>query len=204
MIGANAPVRPRSTQRPIDFTVIDTPEEAMLMPGGDLWAGLVLGPLAGHVTVASGDQTMEYEIQPSPDHLTYSGTMNGADFQLEGRAEAPRGIRVKGTTPGGALDSLRRGGGGGFGLYGSAGSVEFSSLLALDRSGRGGLAYLGGTYGGLQLEARARKGEGGTVEVEGTLGQMELHQTISLGPEQEWIIQGQIGDEHYLQVIERY
>ena len=201
----HTPVRPRSTPqtRPFDLSEIDTPEEAMVMPGADLWAGLVLGPLAGRVSVMSGDQVLQYEIEPSPDHLTYKGTLNGQPFELEGRAARPRGIQVTGETPGGAVDSLRRGGGGGFGLDGSVGEVEFSQLLALDRGGHG-LAYLAGTLDGEEFEARARKGENRSVEVEGHLGDQPLHQTIRLGPNQEWIISGEVGDHHYTQMIERF
>lgn len=175
------------------------------MPGADLWVGLVLGPLAGRVTVYSGSEEFQYETVPSPQKLTYRGAMNGQPFTLEGKPANPRGIQVRGETPGGAIDSLRRGGRGGFGLDGVAGAVEFSQMLALDMSGSTEkLAYLGGTIGGHKLEARAYKGEHGTVDVRGTLGDKELRQTIWQGPDQEWLIKGRVGDHHYVEVIERY
>lgn len=204
MIQSHASVRPRSNPpQKLDFSTIDTAEEAMLMPGADLWAGLVLGPLAGRVSVMSGNQVLQYEIEPAPDHLTYRGTLNGQPFQLEGKAARPQGIRVTGDTPGGPVDSLRRGGGRGFGLDGSVGEVEFSQLLALDQGGHG-LAYLAGTVNGEEFEARAQKGEHRSVVVTGHLGDDELHQTIRLGPHQEWIISGAVGEVSYTQIIERF
>ena len=55
MILTRNAVQPRSSNAKIDFSKIDTPEEAMLSPGGDLWVGLLLGPLDGHVTVQTSD-----------------------------------------------------------------------------------------------------------------------------------------------------
>lgn len=202
---ANNTVQPRSTPtKRIDFTKIDTPEEAMLSPGGDLWVGLVLGPLEGKVTVLSGDQSLYYETKKdTPNSLKYTGLMNGTPFTLEG-VGTPKGIHVIGHTPGGAIDSLRQGGGGGFGLDGSAGVVDFHQILALDRSGaEGKLAYLGGNIGGLEYDARAVKGPNGTVEVNGTLGDMKVHQTIREGDHQEWIISGTVGESRFTEIIER-
>lgn len=208
MIRTNRQVQPRSSQpqKPFDLTKVDSAEEAMIMPGADLWVGLVLGPLPGRVSVESGGQQLTYETRSGRNKLIYTGTLNGNPFMLEGKSANPRGIRVTGETAGGAIDSLRRGGGGGFGLDGAAGDVEFSQMLALDRSGgdSGKLAYLGGTLNGRELEARARKGENGEVLVEGHLGDQPLHQTITVGPTDEWIIEGQVGDVHYNQIIERY
>jgi hypothetical protein len=207
MIRSMNPVQPRSlSSHSFDFEKIDRPEEAMVMPGGDLWVGLVLGPLPGKVTVTSGDQSLSYETHPGPNKLHYQGQINGQAFTLEGTAAQPRGIRVKGETPAGSIDSLRRGGGGGFGLDGRTGAVEFSQMLALDRSGgaSGKLAYLGGTVGGQQLEAWARKEDDGTVEVSGTLGEIPVNQTIRTGPNDEWIIKGTIGSSDYTEIIERY
>lgn len=208
MIIQNRSVQPRSPQpqKPFDLSKIDSAEEAMVMPGADLWAGLVLGPLSGRVTVESAGQTLNYEIRPGKNKIYYAGTMNGKPFKLEGKPANPRGIQVQGPTSGGPIDSLRRGGGGGFGLDGSAGETEFSQMLALDRSGgtSGSLAYLGGTIDGRPLEARARKGENGEVLVDGKLGEQPLHQVITLGPTDEWIIKGQVGEHSYTEVIERY
>lgn len=207
MIGSMNSVQPApSLQRKFDLSTIDTAEEAMIMPGADLWAGLVLGPLSGRVTVSSGGQELAYEIMPAPQGIYYRGHLNGEGFLLEGKSARPRGIQVTGETAGGDIDSLRRGGGGGFGLDGSAGEVDFSQMLALDRSGgtSGQLAYLGGTIHGEKLEARARKGENGEVLVTGTLGELPLNQTIRQGPGQEWIIKGQVGEHRYTEIIERY
>ena len=200
-------VQPRpQAQRPFDLAEIDTPEEALLMPGADLWTGLVLGPLSGRVSILAEGEALYYDIHPAEHGITYTGWMNGEAFELQGTAANPRGIRVEGSTPGGEVDSLRRGGRGGFGLDGQVGEVEFSHILALDQSGgsSGNLAYLGGTVGGVKLEARARKGEDNTVEVEGTLGELELRQSIRLGPDEQWIISGTVGDHQYLQIIERF
>ena len=208
MIRINPTIQPRSSQpqKPFDLSTIDSAEEAMVMPGADLWVGLVLGPLSGRVTVESAGQQLTYEMRQGRQKVVYTGTLNGNPFKLEGKPANPRGIRVQGETAGGAVDSLRRGGGGGFGLDGEVGEVPFSQMLALDRSGgtSGSLAYLGGKLNGRDLEARATKGPDGTVLVDGKLGDQPLHQTIRTGPTDEWIIQGQIGDHNYTQVIERY
>lgn len=209
MISVNNRFQPRSStnnNQALDFSRIDTPEEAMLSPGGDLWVGLLLGPLNGHVTVTTDDrQTLTYETRLEDGKLNYRGSLNGKAFHLEGKGVAPQGIRVQGETPGGSIDSLRRGGGMGFGLDGSAGSVEFSQILALDRSGgaHGYLAYMGGTVQEQELEARVFKGEDGAVEVRGYLGQTPLFQEVRKGEEDRWIIRGSIGDTRYTQVIER-
>lgn len=205
-ISTGTPVQPRSLTTPkIDFSTIDTPTEAMLCPGGDLWVGLLLGPLNGHVTVTTQDhQVLTYDSKLENGKLQYAGSLNGEAFTLEGKSEAPQGIRVQGETPGGRIDSLRRGGGLGFGLDGSAGSVEFSQILALDRSGgaHGYLAFLGGTVQGQELEARVYKTEDG-VEVRGTLGDTPLHQDVREGEGSVWIVRGSIGEEKYTQVIQR-
>lgn len=210
MISARNHVQPRSsiagTHNRIDFSKIDTAEEAMLSPGGDLWVGLLLGPLNGHVTVTTSDsQVLTYETKVENGKMNYTGSLNGRSFRLEGKGVAPQGIRVQGETPGGAIDSLRRGGGMGFGLDGNAGDVEFSQILALDRSGgaHGYLAFMGGTIGDQELEARVFKGEDGAVEVRGYLGDTPLFQDVRKGEEDRWIIRGNIGPQKYTQVIER-
>lgn len=205
MISATTAVQPRSShQRRIDFSKIDTPEEAMLSPGGDLWVGLVLGPLEGKVTIASGDQTLTYETKQEGNSLHYTGRMNGKPFTLEGVGTG-RGIHVTGETPGGSVDSLRQGGGNGFGLDGTAGAVDFHQIMALARDTREGkLAFLGGQIGGLELNARAVKGPNNTVEVNGTLGDTPIHQTITETENKEWFIQGDFGGTAYTQLIERY
>jgi hypothetical protein len=207
MISIRNQVQPRSSSTTtIEFSKIDTPEEAMLCPGGDLWVGLLLGPLNGHVTVTTDDyQTLTYETKVKDGRQDYTGTLNGRPFQLEGKGVAPQGIRVQGETSGGSIDSLRRGGGMGFGLDGTAGSIEFSQLFALDRSGgaHGYLAYMGGTVQEQKLEARVFKGEDGAVEVRGHLGDTPLFQEVRKGEEDRWIIQGRFGAQSYTQVIER-
>ncbi|MCA9779672.1 MAG: hypothetical protein KC800_23250 [Candidatus Eremiobacteraeota bacterium] len=209
MISARNHVQPRSSTTPhnrIDFSKIDTAEEAMLSPGGDLWVGLLLGPLNGHVTVTTDDsQVLTYETQLENGKLNYTGSLNGRSFHLEGKGVAPQGIRVQGETPGGVIDSLRRGGGMGFGLDGNAGSVEFSQILALDRSGgtNGYLAFMGGTIADQELEARVFKGDDGAVEVRGYLGDTPIFQDVRKGEEDRWIIRGNIGSQKYTQVIER-
>lgn len=203
MIGS-VTVPPRSLSQPaFDLSSIDTPEEAMVMPGADLWVGLVLGPLAGRVTVTSDDQVMTYEQKPGDRKLDYTGEMNGQPFTLEA-VPAPRGRRTIGDTPGGPIDSLLRGGGRGFGVDGQAGSVEFSTSLALDMSNDGfHLAYMSGEVGGQRYAAKVVK-EGEQVEVYGKLGDAPLRQTITMGPNEEWQIASQIGSVRYTEVIERY
>jgi hypothetical protein len=207
MISIRNQVQPRSsTTNPIDFSQIDTPEEAMLSPGGDLWVGLLLGPLDGHVTVTTENhQVLTYETDLEDGRQNYTGSLNGRSFHLEGKGVAPQGIRVQGETPGGSIDSLRRGGGMGFGLDGSAGTVDFSQVFALDRSGgtHGYLAFMGGTVQGQELEARVFKGEDGAVEVRGYLGDTPMSQEVRKGDDDRWIIQGSFGSENYTQVIER-
>lgn len=205
MIRASAPVQSLSHQtRQFDLQSIDTPEEALLMPGADLWVGLYLGPLEGRVSVSVDDQHLFYESKFEDNKLEYTGTLNGEAFELEAKSARPRGIHLRGETPGGVIDSLRRGGGGGFGLDGTVGSVDFSQLLALSRNPDDGqLAFLGGTVGGEEFEARVKKGEDNTVQVNGHLGEQEVKQTIRVGPNDEWLIQGSIGEHDYTQIIER-
>ncbi|MCA9794967.1 MAG: hypothetical protein KC910_24330 [Candidatus Eremiobacteraeota bacterium] len=202
MIGS-ATVRPRSLSQPaFDLSTVDTPEEAMVMPGCDLWVGLVLGPLPGRVTVTSDDQVMTYEQRPSNQPPSYSGQLNGQPFQLD-REPIARGWRTFGDTPAGPIDSSLMGGHGGFGFIGQAGDIEVSTSLALDQSNDGfHLAYMSGQVGGQNFAAKVVKSLG-QVEVYGKLGEQPLRQTITMGPHQEWQIASQIGSVHYTEVIER-
>jgi len=184
-----------------DLSAIDTPVEALLMPGVDLIAGMTAAQMGGRPTVRLevGEQVVEYRNTGS----AIEGTMNGQPFSLAIGGSAPS-VHATGTTPGGAIAEDLSSIPGGVTATGSAGSVSFNQMFSLDPM-IGFTGHVGDLYGLVgpdPLSVSLNLGaDGYSVDARGTLGPRGVTERIAQGPNGTVIIEGVIGSTAFRQTL---
>ncbi len=184
-----------------DLTSIDTPVEALLMPGVDLIAGMNAAQMGGRpqVRLEVGDQVVEYRNTGS----ALEGTMNGQPFALAITADGFQAATT-GTTPGGAIAGDLGSIPGGVTANGKAGTVSYNQMFSLDPmiGFTGHVGDLFGLVGTDQLSVAYNLGaDGYRVEGRGTLGTRNLCETIRQGPNGTVLIEGTIGSTAFRQTL---
>lgn len=206
-----APTAPPAPSDTFDLSKIDTPTEALLMPGVDLVAGMALGnqQKSGLDTVrlTAGDQTLEYTMKPRGATVDIQGKINAQPFEVVGRPSIQSGRTLfSGSTPAGDFGFSLNAELGGFQVAGKAGAIEFDEQLSLDPMAgfSGHVADINGKIGGEDLAESLQAGDDGTsMHITGNLGARKIDETITQGPNGTVLIKGTIGTLTFEQVVEK-
>ena len=192
MISQRLPQTPPPT---IDFSVIDLPAEALVMPGLDLFVNLTAGDAVdGTVTVELGGKQLDYTWKG----LQCSGHVGEENIELK-----PNDCHsaIEGHVGGNALTVSQDGMPGLIMASGQVANLEFVEQMALDPAFplTGHYANLSGNIGTQSLQADIFRTHDG-YRLCGHLGGSEIHQTLVLG-HHGGVIDGHIGQFPIHQVV---
>jgi hypothetical protein len=129
-----------------DFTKIDTPSEALVMPGADMLTNLLIASSPsrrGKVTVECNNQKLDYTLSqsgqgasagcscPCDGNSSIPGNINGQPFTV-GMKNIPGISYIRGNTPSGPLAETIQYLQGSATSAGTAGNMDFNQTFVLD------------------------------------------------------------------------